>query len=262
MDVSTELKVCLDLAILEARPRGHEFSTVEHLLVALLQDPEARSVLQILGADLGVLEAGLEAFLSSQEAVSPAGALEVHPSLGFSRVVQRAALHCQGSGKDEVGTVHVLVAIFREPDSHAAELLEQVGVTRLAIVRYLSHGGAPGGDGPAFEERGPGVGGAFGEEAGGVPADPLEAFTTNLSDRAAAGDIDPLIGRKAELDRIVHVLARRRKNNPLLVGDAGVGKTALVEGLAKRIFEGRVPDMLLGFTIYSLDVGSLLAGTR
>jgi ATP-dependent Clp protease ATP-binding subunit ClpA len=259
LNATAELRICMDVAVLGARGRGHELATVEHLLLALLQDENARDVLRQAGADLSVLEVELEAHLADQQE----DATEVddaHPSLGFSRVVQRAAMHSHGAGKEEVGTIEVLVAIFRETDSYAVHLLEKSGVTRLDIVRFVSHGTADSGSRPAFEEQGQGVGEGAEDEA--VPTNPLEAFTTDLNAVAEAGKIDPLIGRKHELERIVHVLARRRKNNPLLLGEAGVGKTALVEGLARRIVHGDVPKLLEGVTIFALDMGSLLAGTR
>src|SRR5207247_1267849 len=184
-------------------------------------------------------------------------------TLGFQRILQRAAAHVQSSGKDEVDGRNVLVAIFREPDSHAAHVLAERGVTRLDVITYLSHGIAEGPDAPA-----PGSGdedeGDEDDEGGGArPArDPLSAFTVNLVERAAAGRIDPLIGRARELERTVHVLCRRRKNNPIFVGDPGVGKTPIVEGLALRIHEGKIPATLRGVEIYALDMGALLAGTK
>ncbi|MCA9558637.1 MAG: AAA family ATPase, partial [Myxococcales bacterium] len=221
------------------------------------------------GADTDQLRAALDEHLSSDVPTVPEGQrLDVHPSLGFSRVVQRAALHCQGSGKEEVKTVHVLVAIFAEQDSFAVHLLEEAGTSRLDVTRFVSHGVAKrGGQRPAFEEGGidaprtarPGMGG---DEEGGVPEDPLAEFTTDLNERARQGRIDPLIGRRIEVQRLVHILARRRKNNPLLVGDAGVGKTALVEGLARKIVDGDVPAALENVQLYALDMGGLIAGTR
>ncbi len=259
MNVSPELRICMDVAVLGARSRGHELATVEHLLLALLQDANTVEVLRQSGADLSMLENDLEAHLLEQQD-SDNELAEAHPSLGFSRVVQRAAMHSHGAGKEEVGTIEVLVSIFREGESYAVHLLEKAGVSRLDVVRFVSHGISKGGNAPAFEE---GIGsGATSAEEEGVPSDPLEAFTTDLNAKARAGDIDPLIGRTHELDRIVHVLARRRKNNPLLVGDAGVGKTALVEGLARRIVSGDVPELLRSVTIFALDMGNLLAGTR
>ncbi len=269
MMITTELRICMDVAISEARSRRHEFSTVEHLLHALLNDDEAREVLLKAGADVGALRDALDAYLTEEVPTVPEGQrLDVHPSLGFSRVVQRAALHCQGSGKEEVKTVHVLVSIFAEQDSFAVHLLEEAGTSRLDVTRYVSHGVTKrAGRRPSFEEGGEGALGGAGprlgdSEEGGLPDDPLAEFTTHLNQRALDGKIDPLIGRRVEVQRLVHVLARRRKNNPLLVGDAGVGKTALVEGLARKIVDGDVPDALKDVQIYALDMGGLIAGTR
>ncbi|MGM0577560.1 MAG: ATP-dependent Clp protease ATP-binding subunit ClpA [Myxococcota bacterium] len=270
MKITTELRICMDVALTEARRRRHEFATVEHLLYALLNDEDAREVLVNAGADVGRLRDDLEHHLTEDVPEVPLGRrLEVHPSLGFSRVVQRAAIHCQGAGKEEVRTTNVLVAMFSEPESFAASLLEDAGTSRLDVVRYISHGTpkygsatGQGPGGPSFEERGTGGAPAAAGEDGEMPDDPLEAFTTNLNDKARQGAIDPLIGRKHELDRMIHVLARRRKNNPLLVGDAGVGKTALVEGLARKVVDGEVPEALSGVIIYALDMGGLVAGTR
>jgi ATP-dependent Clp protease ATP-binding subunit ClpA len=266
MKISTDLRICMDVAMSEAGRRRHEFCTVEHLLFALLNDETARNALQRSGAELGRLEELLNAHLDDEVASVPGGKqLTIHPSLGFSRVVQRAWLHCQSSGKDQVLTTNVLVAIFAESESHAVHLLESAGLTRLDLVQFISHGVEKSSRGgrPAYEEgRGDGSGSADGAEGGPVPEDPLAEYTEDLNERAKQGGIDPLIGRKGEIDRIIHVLARRRKNNPLLVGDAGVGKTALVEGLARKIVRGEVPKALEGFTVLSLEMGSLLAGTR
>ncbi|MCC6624066.1 MAG: ATP-dependent Clp protease ATP-binding subunit ClpA [Deltaproteobacteria bacterium] len=274
MKLSNELRLSMDMALAEARARRHELSTVEHLLFAFLHDEGTRTILARSGVELDKLRDKLEQHLEHQVPKIPEGAtLRVHPSAGFSRVVQRAALHVQGAGKDEVGTGNVLVAMYAEPDSFAAYLLEQCGARRLDVVRYLSHGvakrpsagGGGGGKGRDKEddEARPGSEFAVDEEEGGSTAkNPLEAYTQNLNERARSGDIDPLVGRLKEVDRVVHVLARRRKNNPLLVGDAGVGKTAIVEGLARKIIAGEVPAFLKDATIYALDMGSLLAGTR
>ncbi len=247
----------MDAALQEARERRHEFSTVEHLLYAFLHDDATRRVLKAAGGNLDDLKTTLEGHLESEMTAVPDGvALQVHPSRGFSRVVQRAAMHVAGSGKDEVGTSNVLVAIFSEEDSFARHALEQSGVTRLKVVKYLSHGGGGAGAGGEGDEVS-----ATGDEEG-VAADPLAAYTSDLNERSREGDIDPLIGRESEIDRVIHILARRRKNNPLLVGEAGVGKTAIAEGLAKKIVDGAVPDLLKGVIIRALDLGALLAGTR
>jgi len=266
MKISTDLRICIDVAMTEAGRRRHEFCTVEHLVFALLHDEDARRALQLSGADLPALQRALEAHLDQDLASVPEDMqLTVHPSMGFSRVVQRAWLHCQGAGKDEVLPKNVLVAIFAEAESHAVHLLETAGVTRLDLVRFLSHGveHSPGRPRPAFEEGGgPSPESEGADEGAPVPEDPLAAYTEDLNERARQGGIDPLIGRKVEIDRIVHILARRRKNNPLLVGDAGVGKTALVEGLARKIVNGKVPKALEGFTVLTLEMGNMLAGTR
>ncbi len=266
MKLSTELQVCVELAIAEATRRRHEFSTVEHLLLALLHDEEARHVMAQAGANLRQLKDELEGHLDNDiPKVREDVPHQARPSLGFSRVVQRAALHVKGSGKDEIRPHNVLVAMYAEPDGYARFLLENAGCSRLDVVRFISHNipkhGSVQSDmsRPSYERPSSGDN----EEAeGGVPSDPLEAFTTNLNERAARGDIDPLIGRSGEVDRVVHILARRRKNNPLLVGDAGVGKTAIVEGLARKIVRGEIPEALEGVTVYALDMGALLAGTR
>jgi ATP-dependent Clp protease ATP-binding subunit ClpA len=261
MKLSTELQVVVELALTEAGRRRHEFATVEHLLFALLHDDAAREVLRHAGGDIKKLRQDLHAHLEDEVSRLPDDVLVApRPSVGFNRVVQRAAMHVQNSGREEIQPENALVAIFAETDSYACYLLEHTGSCRLDVVRYISHGVSkvPGpGRRPAYE-------GAPSEEGDGERAadHPLEAYTSNLNTRAKAGGIDPLIGRGPELDRVIHVLARRRKNNPLLVGDAGVGKTAIVEGLARRIVEGKVPELLKDATIYSLEMGSLLAGTR
>jgi ATP-dependent Clp protease ATP-binding subunit ClpA len=266
MKFSTQLRHCMDLALADARARRNELATIEHLLLAFTQDDDTRLVLERSGADLDKLEERLEEHLETEVPVLPEGAvLQVQPSAGFARVVQRAAVHVQGSGREEVTTSNVLVAIYGEADCFAAYILEQCGVTRLDIVRYLSHGVVkrrarvddPDGGGASR----PGSEYAVDDE-GGADKDPLGAYTTNLNERAKAGDIDPLIGRHKEVDRVIHVLKRRRKNNPLLVGEAGVGKTAIVEGLAKKIVAGEVPAFLKGVTVHALDMGALIAGTR
>jgi len=259
--LSRTLEIALAMAVREARRRRHEFLCIEHVLYALLHDSGVVEVLQACGADVPRLKQDVLAYLDEQVEQLPE-TTEILPqqTLAFQRVLQRAAAHVQSAGKDEIDGRNVLVAIFREPDSHAAFLLERQGVTRLDVVTYLSHGvakvpppsGEPGGDG-----------GEDGDDEDGQPArDPLAAFTSNLVERAAAGKIDPLIGRGPELERAVHVLCRRRKNNPIFVGDPGVGKTAIVEGLALRIQRGDVPPALLKAEIFALDMGALLAGTK
>ncbi|PKN58663.1 MAG: ATP-dependent Clp protease ATP-binding subunit ClpA [Deltaproteobacteria bacterium HGW-Deltaproteobacteria-14] len=263
MKLSADLRVCMDLALGEARQRRHEFSTVEHLLYAFLHDDETRNVIKRSGGDLDALKRALEEHLDGELPQVPETVpLRVHPSLGFSRVVQRAALHVQGAGKEEVKPTNVLVAIYSEPDSHAAYLLTEAGAARLDVVRFLSHGISKGATGSVPDGAHPSEYAADEDEGAGAAADPLEAYTSNLNERAKNNDIDPLVGRLSEVDRVIHVLARRRKNNPLLVGDAGVGKTAIIEGLAKKIVDGEVPELLKNVTIYGLDMGAVIAGTR
>ncbi len=265
MKFSNQLRLCMDMALAEARARRHELATIEHLLFAFTQDEDTRVVLERSGAELSALREKLEEHLSTQVPVLPEDApLQVQPSAGFARVVQRAAVHVQGSGREEVTTANVLVAIFAESDCFAAYILEQCGVTRLDVVRYLSHGviKRKKRKEEPLEEARPGSEYAVDAEEGGAEKDPLAAYATNLNERASSGDIDPLIGRHKEVDRVIHVLKRRRKNNPLLVGEAGVGKTAIVEGLAKKIVAGEVPDFLKGVTVHALDMGALIAGSR
>jgi ATP-dependent Clp protease ATP-binding subunit ClpA len=262
MTLSDNLQIALNVALAEAGRRRHEYAEVEHLLYALLHDDETSVVLRACGADTAALKKELDEHLSQNVPTIPPGRrLTVVPSRGFERVVQRAAAHVHGAGKDKVSGPNVLVAIYSEPDSFAAHLLEKVGVRRLDVVRYLSHGvgKVPQPAGEPRERRG------FDEEEDeeGTPAaDPLAAYTINLTARAERGLIDPLIGRQKELDRLVHILSRRRKHHPLLVGEAGVGKTAIVEGLARAIVRQEVPPALHDAQIFGLDMGALLAGTR
>ncbi|MBL8783840.1 MAG: AAA family ATPase [Deltaproteobacteria bacterium] len=263
MNLSKELKQCMDAALSEARLRRHELATVEHLLFAMLQDEGSRVVLDKSGVDLEKLRDKLDEHLKTAVPAVPEGLpLRVHPSSGFTRVVQRAVIHVQGAGKDEVGTGNVVVAMYAEPEGYASYLLEQCGARRLDVVRYLSHGLAKRRGEDAEDARAGSEGAGEGDEEEGTAKDPLAAYTQNLNERAKEGDIDPLIGRLKEVDRVIHVLRRRRKNNPLLVGEAGVGKTAIVEGLARKIVEGAVPAFLKDVTVYALDMGALVAGTR
>ncbi|HEV7735416.1 MAG TPA: ATP-dependent Clp protease ATP-binding subunit ClpA [Candidatus Binatia bacterium] len=265
MRLSRALEASLSLAVAEARRRRHEFLCLEHVLLALLQDDAVAEVIRACGGDVVQLTHDVEAYLDEQlESLPPGDDRPPQQTLGFQRVLQRAAAHVQSAGKDEIDGRNVLAAIFREPDSHAAYLLQQQGISRLDVITYLSHGipkvPQPS-DPPASGNDGEGDDDGDGES--GAPArDPLSAFTVNLVEKAAAGRIDPLIGRARELERTVHVLCRRRKNNPVFVGDPGVGKTALVEGLALRIHAGDVPPALLDAAIYALDMGALLAGTK
>ncbi len=265
MMISRELEVALGLAVQEATRRRHEFLTLEHVLYALLHDSDVAEVIRHCGGDVTALKRELDQFLNERVSRSPEH-VEVEPqqTLGFRRVLQRAALHVQSAGKEQIGGRDILVALFREPESHAVFLLERQGITRLDVLSYISHGISKI---PADDDgdRSPADGDE--DEAGGEQErkprrNVLEVFTVNLNRRAAEGDIDPLIGRLAEVERTVHVLCRRRKNNPLFVGEAGVGKTAIAEGLALKIHRGEVPDVLRDATIYALDMGALLAGTK
>ena len=257
--LSKELEFTLNLAFKEAREKQHEFMTVEHLLYALLGNPSAVEVLRACGADIDELKKELEKFLDeTTPLLSSEDSRETQPTLGFQRVLQRAVFHVQSSDKNEVTGANVLVAIFSEQESQAVYFLNRMNITRLDVVNYISHGISK-----VHEQTEDNLENA----ATGAPAEeaakqPLDSFASNLNELAAQGKIDPLIGRRPEIRRTVQVLCRRRKNNPLFVGEAGVGKTALAEGLAKMIVEGEVPDVLLGSTIYSLDLGSLVAGTK
>jgi ATP-dependent Clp protease ATP-binding subunit ClpA len=263
--LSKELEVTLNLAFKEAREHRHEFMTVEHLLLALLDNPTATKVLRACGANLNELRHELTVFIREHSPILPDDEdRDTQPTLGFQRVLQRAVFHVQSSGKKEVTGANVLVAIFGERESQAVYLLNQQNVTRLDVVNCISHGIAKIGD---EEEGNEDTSGANDEEGeggeGGEPSNnPLDAFTTNLNEQASLGKIDPLIGRHTEIERTIQILCRRRKNNPLYVGEAGVGKTAIAEGLAKKIVDGDVPEILLDGTIYSLDLGALLAGTK
>ncbi len=254
--VSKELQQTLQAAVADARQRRHEYVTLEHLLHAMTKDKIAAEVLLACGADLKVLEKDLEDYLDrTLEALSTGQ--DPEQTAAFQRVLQRAAWHVQGSGRSELNAGDVLVAITRERGSHAVYLLEKQGVRRLDILQYISHGigrDSGGEDEPQDEQ---------GDEGGPRPVkDPFRTFTVNLVERAAQGLIDPLIGRDQEIERTIQVLCRRRKNNPVLVGDPGVGKTAIVEGLALRIHEKKVPAVLEKATIHLLDMGALLAGTK
>ena len=262
MRISPEVEIALNVAANEATLRRHEYVTVEHLLFALLMDETTAGVIKHAGGNPALAKKRLERYLVEQVEALPeeAEATRPTPSLGVQRCIRRAVNHVKSSGKEEVTGANVLVAMFAEHDSYAVAALEAAGTTRLDLVSYISHGvsksddyaGEPGGAG------GPGEDG----EAAPPAQDPLKAFTVNLNEEARTSRIDPLVGRENEVARIVQILARRKKNNPLLVGDAGVGKTAIAEGLALRIHRGEVPAPLLGSTVYALDMGALLAGTR
>jgi len=257
--LSSELEYCLNEAFQRAREERHEFITVEHLLLVLLEVPRVREILKSCGANLDKLAKDLAAFIEQSTPRLPDDSdQEVQPTLGFQRVLQRAVFHVQSSGKKEVMATNVLVAVFGEKQSQAAYLLSLQNVARLDVVNFISHGLSKAGE----ELQGPETGSQGQEQGGEQEANPLDQFTTNLNRLAREGRIDPLIGRELEIERTVQILCRRRKNNPLYVGDAGVGKTALAEGLARRIVEGEVPDILSNATIYALDMGALLAGTK
>lgn len=257
--LSQELEFSLNLAFQEAREKRHEFITVEHLLMALLDNPTAARVLRACGGNIEELRRNLGAFLQENvPTLAPGSHAETQPTLGFQRVIQRAVLHVQGVGKKEVTGANVLVALFSEKDSHAVYFLQRQNITRFDVVNYISHGiSKVPGEGqemsPADEPE---------EAQPAAERSPLDLFTVNLNEMARQGRIDPLIGRDQELERTIQILCRRRKNNPLFVGEAGVGKTAIAEGLAKKIVDGEVPEVLAQSTIYSLDMGALLAGTK
>lgn len=255
--IAQELEVSLHLAFVEARQKRHEFVTVEHLLLALVDNPSAADALRACGAQPEVLRRELSKFIADHTpTITGEGDYDTQPTLGFQRVVQRAILHAQSSGKKEINGASVLAAIYGEKDSHAVYHLQKQGVSRLDVVNYIAHGVSKVQPAKAVPEEGAESGSDKGE------AEPLEQFTHNLNAQALAGRIDPLIGRHDELERVVQVLCRRRKNNPLLVGEAGVGKTAIAEGLARRVVEGDVPEVLAQAQVYALDMGALLAGTK
>ena len=261
--IGRDLQLTLQAAHREAVVRRHAYLTLEHLLYALIHTEEGATILLHAGADVDRLRVELERFFDEDlESVPGDDPVETLQTLAFHRVVQTAIDHTANAEKEEVEIGDLIVALFNEPDAHAMTLLRAQGVSRLDLLRYISHGESKLGDDGAFGESGSGSPLLGGDDAEGVPADPLAAFATNLTERAAEGKLDPLIGRGPELDRAVHILARRRKNNPIFVGETGVGKTALAEGLALRIHEGRVPEDLEGTEIHSLDLGALLAGTR
>jgi len=257
--IAQELEVSLHMAFMEARQKRHEFITVEHLLLAMLDNPSATEVLRACAANVEELRKLLTDFISEHTPVVSGEEVDTQPTLGFQRVIQRAILHVQSSGKKEVTGANVLVAIFGEKDSHAVYFLHQKGVTRLDVVNFISHGIAKlPHSGPAKPQPESEAEGEQEQAAGGA----LENYTSNLNALAISGKIDPLIGRDHELERVIQTLCRRRKNNPLLVGEAGVGKTAIAEGLARRVIEGAVPEILLHSQVYALDMGALLAGTK
>ncbi|KAF0100750.1 MAG: ATP-dependent Clp protease ATP-binding subunit ClpA [bacterium] len=259
--IAQELEVSLHMAFMDARQKRHEFITVEHLLLAMLDNPSAAEVLRACTANIEDLRKKLADFIERHTPRVPGEAdVDTQPTLGFQRVIQRAILHVQSSGKKEVTGANVLVAIFGEKDSHALHFLSQQGLSRLDVVNFISHGIAKTPQESSAGARGDSAGEA--QEGEDKAASPLESFTNNLNALALSGKIDPLIGRDLELERVIQTLCRRRKNNPLLVGEAGVGKTAIAEGLARRLVEHNVPEILEGSTVYALDMGALLAGTK
>ncbi|MEZ5524347.1 MAG: ATP-dependent Clp protease ATP-binding subunit ClpA [Pseudomonadales bacterium] len=262
--LSKDLEITLNMAFKEARDKRHEYMTVEHLLLALLDNTSAANVLQACGADLYQLRKELNEFVDSTTPIIPETNAEgeTQPTLGFQRVLQRAVFHVQSSGKKEVTGANVLVAIFSEQESHAVYLLKQQDINRIDIVNYIAHGISRVGE----SEDEHGEEGADSNEAEIIGDEakqsPLDSFATNLNEQARQGEVDPLIGRTQEVNRVVQILSRRRKNNPLLVGESGVGKTAIAEGLAKLIVDGEVPEIIADGVVYSLDLGALLAGTK
>ncbi|MFZ4742020.1 MAG: ATP-dependent Clp protease ATP-binding subunit ClpA [Betaproteobacteria bacterium] len=266
--IAQELEVSLHMAFVEARQQRHEFITVEHLLLALLDNPSAAEVLRACSAQVDDLRKALSSFIKDNTPqVAGTEEVDTQPTLGFQRVIQRAIMHVQstGNGKKEVTGANVLVAIFGEKDSHAVYYLHQQGITRLDVVNFIAHGIRKS-DPPEASKSSDAAPAPEGEDAATAErnekASPLEQFTQNLNQLAKDGKIDPLIGREYEVERTIQILCRRRKNNPLLVGEAGVGKTAIAEGLAWRITQGSVPEILAEAIVYSLDMGALLAGTK
>ncbi|MBV9948321.1 MAG: AAA family ATPase, partial [Myxococcales bacterium] len=262
MRISPEVEIALSVAASDAARRRHEYVTLEHLLCALLLDQTTANVVRHAGGDPAGLKKQLEKYLSEQlEPLPEDDSRAPTPSLGFQRAIRRAVNHVRSSGKDEVTGANVIIALFAERDSFAVALLEGQGVTRLDVVSYISHGVSRL-DEDAETTKGSSESEPDGDGPRAMPKDPLKAYTVNLNEEAKVARIDPLVGRENEVERIVQILARRKKNNPLLVGDAGVGKTAIAEGLALKIQRGEVPKALLGATVYALDMGALLAGTR
>lgn len=260
--LNKELEFTLNLAFKEAKEKRHEFMTVEHLLLSLLDNPAAGNVLQACDANIDSLRRDLIEFIDETTPKIPDGELdrETQPTLGFQRVLQRAVFHVQSAGKTEVSGANVLAAIFSEQESQAVYFLRRENITRLDVINYISHGVSKYQNNDMTEGMSP----SMDEEMMGIEGNesPLESYCMNLNKRARLGKIDPLIGRNEEIQRTVQVLCRRRKNNPLLVGEAGVGKTAIAEGLARRIVDGEVPEAISKCVVYSLDLGALLAGTK
>jgi len=264
--LSKEVERAIRVAIADAHGRGHEIATVEHLVFALLNEPEVIEILQQIGASAEKLKKKFRTFLELEMEKVDSETFQTVPSVGFQRVLQRAAIHVMGAGRNEVEPSNVLVAVFGEEDSHALQFLKEAGVTRLDVVSIASHG-----LGDHFEEHNLLDDQEHLHEHGDLAEledehpkekDPLQAFALNLTEQARKGELDVMVGRDREIERVIHILLRRKKNNPLLVGDAGVGKTAIAEGLASRIVENKVPKVLENAEVFALDMGSLLAGTR
>jgi ATP-dependent Clp protease ATP-binding subunit ClpA len=258
--IAQELEVSLHLAFVEARQKRHEFITVEHLLLAMTDNPSAAHVLRACGADLDELRAVISKHIEKHTPCIPGdGDVDTQPTLGFQRVIQRAILHVQSTNRKEVNGANILIALFGEKESHAVYFLNQRGISRLDVVNYVAHGiNKP----VEAQQATPKTANETDTEADKSIESALQSYTLDLNAHALAGKIDPLIGRDSELERVIQTLCRRRKNNPLLVGEAGVGKTAIAEGLARRITEGNVPDILKDAHVYALDMGALLAGTK
>ena len=256
--ISKELSATLGLAVKEARKRRHEYVCVEHVLFAILHDNTGKDIIEKCGGNVENLKKALENFFNERlEKIPDGDDFVLQQTIGFQRVIQRAVNHVRSADKQEVSLGDILASIFEEKDSHAAYFLNGEGITRLDVIDYISHEVSKG----HFKEgQGEFVKTAKGDKKKKV--DPLEVFTVDLIKRAAEGKLDPLVGRKTELERIMQVLCRRRKNNPVFVGEPGVGKTALAEGLAQKIQKGEVPDLLQSMSIYALDLGALLAGTK
>ena len=261
-----ELEFSLNLVFKEAREKRHEFVTVEHLLMALAQNPSAATVLRACGADLDRIREELEAYIDENTPrIPPNDTRETQPTLGFQRVLQRAVFHVQSSGRKEVSGANVLVALFGEQDSQALYVLGQQNVSRLDVVNFISHGISKVGEdelGQIHQEQSEESAEQQGETVAEEKTNALQLYATNLNEKARKDEIDPLIGRDHEIERTIQILCRRRKNNPLLVGEAGVGKTAIAEGLARRVVDGQVPDAIEEATVYALDLGALVAGTK
>jgi len=260
--IAQELEVTLHMAFMDARQRKHEFVTVEHLLLALLDNPSAAEILKACDIDVTDLRKVLLEFVEEHTPQIKSKDIDTQPTLGFQRVIQRAILHVQSSGKKEVKGSNVLVAIFGEKDSHAVFFLSEKGLSRLDVVNFISHGISKKPSTSNKSSTKTEQNDTSNTKKQTSSDNDLLKYAVNLNELAMNGKIDPLVGRSNELDRVIHILSRRRKNNPILVGDAGVGKTAIAEGLAKSIVDKTVPNILLDYTIYSLDMGSLLAGTK